>query len=147
MAQMDNRTRAALVKLIDSQDTCTLMTVDENGVPLARPMANSNTGKSVDLWFATSAASNKVRHVNANGMVGIYVYNPETWQYASIMCEAEVVTCEETRAEFWEDEFTNWWSGPDDPDYVLLKCTAKSVVFCCEELESGAKQYEIEAEG
>ncbi len=119
-----------LWEILDEADVDLLVTVGDDGFPYIRPMtllAYEEEGGI--LWFATSRVSRKVSHIERNPRVTAFFLALEKDAYATFLGEAEVVDDPELKREFWEEDWAEFWEGPDDPDYVLLRVRSKRAQF------------------
>ena len=92
----------------------------ENGEPWLRVMWAPKVDDDFTVWYATSASSNKIRHIKSDPNVCAVFYNEA--KVIRVKGTAEVVTDDGIRAELWEDEWARYWpNGKEDPDYVLIK--------------------------
>jgi general stress protein 26 len=122
----------AIRKLIDEADAVYLATV-EGTRPHIRALLNlrrrdlyPRAGEFCRrergaLYFATSAASAKVRELRANHAAAAYYCGPGSVRGVSVAGEMEVLAEPELKRTLWEDAWSIYWTGPDDPDYVVLR--------------------------
>jgi general stress protein 26 len=98
-----------------------LATVTEDGKPWVRHVLMVGE-KDFTMKFTTSMKSRKVNHIKNNGEVHILcgVSSLETAkQYLQIQGKAIISSDAALRKEMWKDFMTKYFSGPDDPDYVV----------------------------
>ncbi len=124
------RSEDELWKVVDEADLDLLITQGEDGFPHIRPMTllAYEEDRGV-LWFATSRNSRKVSHIRRNPKVAAFFAVLEEGAFASFFGEGEVVEDPVLKGSFWEDQWREFWEGPDDPDYVLLKIKAHRAQF------------------
>jgi general stress protein 26 len=84
------------------------------------------------LWFATFKESRKALQVAANPEAHLClgvddVMKPESW--LQIEGRAEMLDDPETRHLWWLDMFQAYFSGPDDPNYVVCKVTPSRIEY------------------
>ena len=101
-----------------------LATVEE-GVPWVRPMVTSRIDDSGAIWYPTRISTTKVRQVRENPHVCIAAYHQGV--YLRIFGRAEVVDDKVMKLQLWDENWTAYFAGVDDPEYVLLKVTPERV--------------------
>jgi general stress protein 26 len=111
---------------------CALATVTEDGKPWVRYMILS-ADQHLTMWGATFAGFRKVAQIRRNPEVHLTTgaKDLETAQsYLQIQARAEILTDAETKKAFWNDYLKNIFSGPDDPNYVVLRITPYRIEYC-----------------
>ncbi len=124
------RSEGELWKVVDEADLDLLITQGEDGFPHIRPMTllAYEEDRGV-LWFATSRNSRKVSHIRRNPKAVAFFAVLKEGAFASFFGEGEVVEDPVLKNSFWEDQWREFWEGPHDPDYVLLKIKARRAQF------------------
>jgi general stress protein 26 len=109
--------------MVKDIDFCMLTTIDEDGDPHSRPMSsNGDIDPDGDLWFFTSASSQKVSEVESSPKVNVSFADPENQRYVSVTGVAHLVRDREKIDELWRPEFKMWFpKGKDDPEVALLR--------------------------
>ena len=108
-----------------------LATITEDGKPWVRyvtPFMDAN----MTIWVATFAASRKVGHIKKNPEVHLTVgvTSMETAEsYLQIQGRAEVLTDAATKKAAWSDLLKGIFSGPDDPNYNVIKITPYRIEY------------------
>jgi general stress protein 26 len=108
-----------------------LATITEEGKPWVRyvtPLMDEN----MTIWMATFAASRKVGHIKKNPEVHLTVgvTSMETAKsYLQIQGRAEVLTDAATKQAAWGDHLKGIFSGPDDPNYNVIKITPHRIEY------------------
>jgi len=126
------------LKLFQSQPYVILTTVDENGYPQARAMANlRQTGMvegnpfaadSLDTAFGTSAWRTKIVQLGKNPKASIYILDAKTYQAASVLGTIEIVNDPEIKKTYWSKSFSAIYpQGPTSPDYTILRFKAEAL--------------------
>ncbi len=72
-------------------------------------------------YFSTSGASSKVAAVRAHPGVAVYYCDPERTRGVTLGGEMEVLHEPDLKRALWDESWRIYWSGPDDPDYVVLR--------------------------
>jgi general stress protein 26 len=110
---------------------CALATVAEDGKPWVRYMM-VYTDEHMTMWGATFASFRKVGQIRKNPEVHLTTgaKDMETAQsFLQIQAKAEVVTDAATKKAMWSDYLKNIFSGPDDPNYVIIKITPYRIEY------------------
>ncbi|MGI8705656.1 MAG: pyridoxamine 5'-phosphate oxidase family protein [Sphingomicrobium sp.] len=106
-----------------------LVTVDEDGMPRARPVGVADPKDDWSLWISTRRGSRKTQQIAANPKAALHFgfddtpNNHENSFYASFMGLAEVFTDAETiRAYGPSEKYRSLWPDyPNDMSLVRLK--------------------------
>ncbi|UCE20285.1 MAG: pyridoxamine 5'-phosphate oxidase family protein [Gemmatimonadota bacterium] len=78
------------------------------------------------LYVNTFVQSRKVAQIKADPNVHVILGadpNDMEHAYLNIAAAAEVLDDAETKKRFWSDQLKAYFSGPDDPNLVVLKIT------------------------
>ncbi|MHC4511240.1 MAG: pyridoxamine 5'-phosphate oxidase family protein [Planctomycetota bacterium] len=108
-----------------------LATITEDGKPWVRyvtPIMDEN----MIIWVGTFAASRKVGHIEKNPEVHLTVgvTSMETAEsYLQIQGRAEVLTDAATKKAAWSDLLKGAFTGPDDPNYNVIKITPYRIEY------------------
>jgi general stress protein 26 len=108
-----------------------LATITEDGKPWVRyvmPVMDQN----LTIWMATFEGSRKVAHIKKNPEVHLTVgvTSMETAEsYLQIQGRAEVLTDAATKKAFWSDHLKGIFTGPDDPNYNVVKITPYRIEY------------------
>lgn len=105
-----------------------LTTMDENGQPVSRPMAQQEVEFDGDLWFFAERDSRKVAHIRSDPRVNVTLASGSTW--ISIRGTAVVVDDNTKANDLWNQWVEAWLpQGPSDPSVVLLKVSAEGAEY------------------
>ena len=97
----------------------------KDGKPWVRYVTTTGT-EELTLYVNTFSQSRKVAQVRANPNVHVILGGSAddlNRPYLNIEAAAEVLEDDETKKKLWHDELKNYFSGPDDPNLVVLKIT------------------------
>lgn len=126
----DAQVLKAVAELIGDCPTCTLVTVDENGLPVARQMSDNNTGHESSLWLHTSVRTRKVAHLRVNPNAGLNYFNYQDLKSVYVTATCAFISDPRLRAEHFRKSLLRYFpAGPEDPAYVLLEFTPTSFVY------------------
>ena len=121
---------------IKRQKVSFVCSVDENGIPNVKAMLKPR--KQVGLkvfYFSTNTSSMRVKQYLDNPNASIYFYHKGLIRYEGVMLTGtmEVMTDQETKEMLWRKGDTMFYKkGVTDPDYCVLKFTAKSGRYYCD---------------
>ncbi|WP_040227372.1 pyridoxamine 5'-phosphate oxidase family protein [Bhargavaea cecembensis] len=114
-------------KILDGSMVGTMATV-QDGKPFSRYMTFFNDG--LTLYTATSKKTDKVDELESNPYTHILIgYDGDGFgdDFLEILATVSVTDEEGLIDKVWNDAMKGWFSGPDDPDLVILKVTPESM--------------------
>lgn len=118
-----------VLHMLEKHTVGTLATIS-NGKPFSRFMLFFH--EDVTLYAVSNKNTHKVEDVESNPAVHILL-GLDAKNYSQPYCEFEaratVEDSPELRERFWDDTLKEWMSGPNDPDYVLLKFTPTRIRY------------------
>ena len=120
--------REKLYEFIEKQKTAFIASVDEDGFPNMKAMFAPRKVEGDCLYFTTNTSSLRVQQFMQNPKASIYFYNRGRFRYEGIMLigTMEVLQDAEIKQEIWRTGDTMFYrKGVTDPDYCILKFTAK----------------------
>ncbi|WP_297421405.1 pyridoxamine 5'-phosphate oxidase family protein [Clostridium sp.] len=117
--------------LIDKQSVAFISSVDEDGFPNNKAMLPPRKREGIKiLYFTTNTSSMRVRQYRENPKACIYFCDKRFFRGVMLKGTMEVLEDKETKKMIWRDGDTMYYPlGVDDPDYCVLKFTAKSGRF------------------
>lgn len=107
------------LELLRTIHTGVLVTHGAGGALKGRPLSIAHVEDDGALWFFTSAQSGKVNEL-ANDRRAL-VSLAEADKYVVLDGEVELVKDAQKARALWKESFRIWYSGPDDPNLVLLR--------------------------
>jgi len=131
----EKKARQLSLGLIESSGLAYLGTVDGDGYPQIRAMANLKckaeypeleqvfAGHEGDflMYFATGTRSVKMGHIKANPKVSIYFCDAKGMQTLLLGGTAKAVSDEKLKKAIWQDRWTKHFEGGvDDPEYAVI---------------------------
>ena len=128
-------TRDELFKFIADQKTAFLGSVNEGGYPVIRAMLAPRVIDGNDVYFSTNTSSKKVKQYLENNKACAYFYKRGRFKYQGAALLGEVQVCEDqpTKELIWRfGDKLFYKQGVTDPDYCVLKLTAKSAEYYCD---------------
>lgn len=114
-------------KILDESFIGTMATV-QNGKPFSRYMTFFND--EFTLYTATSRQTDKVDELEDNPNTHILIgYDGDGFNdaYLEVMGTVKISDDEGMKKKVWSDQMKAWFTGPEDPDLVILKVTPESM--------------------
>ena len=130
-----------IIEVIEQAQLGSLATI-KDGKPWVRYLLIHH---DKDLVFYTNTFTNsrKVEQINKNNNIHITIGagDPKNWQvaYVNIQATAQVLTDLETKKKCWCDMLKQFLSGPEDPNYVVIKIFPQVIEY----MSPGAHKPEI----
>ena len=120
-----------LREMLKDIDFCMLTTVDEKDGLHSRPMSlNGEVDEAGNLWFFTSASSQKVSEVGRTPRCNASFAKPDDNRYVSISGRAEISRDRKKIEELWKPELKIWFpEGTDEPDLALLRVAIEKAEY------------------
>lgn len=117
----------ALVKSINVAIFCTELTK----APLqSRPMSVQDVDDEGNLWFISSATSNKNFEILKDDQVQLFFANKSTSEYLSIYGNATIYTDQQKIDELWSPVAKAWFEeGKKDPKVTVIKVTPSDAYY------------------
>lgn len=127
---------AKIEKFIKKQNVSFICSVDENGYPNMKAMLKPRKVDGLkEFYFSTNTSSLRVKQFQNNSNASIYFYRKGFVKYTGVMLvgKMEVLTDRKTKDMIWRKGDTIFYKkGVADPDYCVLKFTAKSGRYYCD---------------
>ncbi|MEI2665375.1 pyridoxamine 5'-phosphate oxidase family protein [Rossellomorea sp. LJF3] len=118
-----------ITELFSHHKIGTLATIRDNK-PYSRFMMFDHD--DLTLYTATNEHAHKAEDIAQNPHVHIllgYDRDSDHEHYVEIEAEASVEDSPELKSKFWKEELKHWIASPDDPEYLLLKLTPKTILY------------------
>lgn len=124
----DDSDRAKVASLMDGIKFAMLITIDDEGSFVGRPMAHQDVEFDGDLWFVSSRTARKVHQINANPHVAVMLSSSDSW--VSISGRAETVDDPAKLEDVWSTDMEAWFpGGPDLESVTLIKVSGESAEY------------------
>lgn len=106
---------------------CTLSLIDEEGFPTASIMMPSRSEDINWITFGTMLDENRAKRAAKDNKASVCF---ATAAYCiNLVGEVEVITADEVKRDMWYDGLVHHFTGPDDPNYCVLKFNTKRYKF------------------
>ena len=102
---------------------CTLSLIDEDGFPTMSILTPSKSDGINWVTLCTKLDENRARRA-ANCKSAAICFGSDEY-CINLVGEIEVITSADTKREMWYDALKYHTTGPDDPNYCVLKFTTK----------------------
>ncbi|MFB1082938.1 pyridoxamine 5'-phosphate oxidase family protein [Jeotgalibacillus sp. JSM ZJ347] len=129
-----------ILNVLENNKTGTLATV-KNNRPHSRYMTFYNEGYV--LHTPTSVDTHKAEEIDENPFVHVLLgYEGDGYadSYVEVEGTAVIRDSQEMKEKLWNDRFSNWFEGPDDPKYVVLEIEPTSIRL----MNSGEKPQSLD---
>lgn len=106
---------------------CTLSLIDEEGFPTASIVTPSKSEGISWITFGTMLNEDRAKRSAKCSRASVCFGTSE--YCINLVGEIEVITSEDAKQEMWYDGLSHYFTGPDDPNYCVLKFTTKRYKF------------------
>lgn len=112
--------------LVDSCGIAMLGSTDANGYPNIKAMMKVETEGIKTIWFSTNTSSKRISQFKENPKACVYFHNEPNFQGLLLVGEIEILNDSHSRRRLWKEGWEVYYPlGIDDPDYSVLRFTAK----------------------
>jgi len=102
---------------------CTLSLIDKDGFPTASIVSPSKSEGINWITFDTMLDENRAKRAAKCNRASVCFSTPE--YCINLVGEIEVITDADVKRDTWYDGLSHHFTGPDDPNYCVLKFTTK----------------------
>lgn len=102
-----------------------------DGKPWVRYMAMQSE-KDLTLYSTSFASSRKIDQLGKDNNVHVaFGADPKNWMlpFVNIEGTAEILTDIETKKKCWSKMLEQFFKGPEDPEYVVIKILPKTIEY------------------
>ncbi|MCL2148520.1 MAG: pyridoxamine 5'-phosphate oxidase family protein [Methanomassiliicoccaceae archaeon] len=100
-----------------------LALIDEDGRPTASTLTIAKADGIKWVTFCTSLGRDSAKRAGRCGRASVCVNSSE--YNITLVGRVEVLTDPEVKRDMWFPPMEGHWSGPDDPDYCVLRFTTE----------------------
>ena len=97
-----------------------MITLDENGLPMARAMDPFQPEQDFTIWFGTNPYSRKVKQIQNNPVVTLYYLDTDASGYVVIHGTAQLVDDANEKNIHWKEAWNAFYPDKNE-DYLLIK--------------------------
>ncbi|MDL2229001.1 pyridoxamine 5'-phosphate oxidase family protein [Treponema sp. OttesenSCG-928-L16] len=114
--------------LIDNQKVSFISSVDEEGFPNTKAMLPPRKREGIkNIYFSTNTSSMRVSQYRKNSKACVYFFDKRFFRGVMLKGTMEVLEDQKHKDMLWDEGDTMYYpQGVSDPDYCVLKFTAKS---------------------
>ena len=121
---LDIKIKNAARDIIASANTCALITLDENNIPMVRTMDPFQPESDFTIWFGTNSKSRKVIQLKNNPTVTLYYPEKNNSGYVVLHGEAKLIDDPKEKENHWKPQWKAFY--PDKSEgYLLIKVVPK----------------------
>jgi len=107
-------------EIILSAGNCTLITLDNEGVPRARIMDPFSPEEDFVVWFGTNSKSRKVDQIKNDTRVSLFYFDSNTTDYVLIHGKAQLVNDPFEKDKRWKAKWNDFYPNRTE-GYLLIK--------------------------
>ena len=129
-----------IIKVIKEYPVGSIATI-KDGKPWVRYMA-MQAESDLTLYTTVFVSSRKIGQIRENNNVHItFGVDNKNWErpYINVEATAEILTDLETKKKCWCDILSQFFKGPEDPNYVVVKITPSFIEY----MSPGVHQPEV----
>ena len=115
-----NKLTTAAKEIMNSANTCALISIDNSGIPRVRMMDPFPPENDFTVWFGTNPKSRKVDQIRNNPIVTLYYVESNESGYVTIHGKASIINDEAEKQNRWKEEWNAFYQNKTD-DYILIK--------------------------
>ncbi len=116
-----------IVKIISNHRTGVLSSVEKNK-PHSRYMTFYHD--DLTLYTPTKMNTEKIDEIKKNPSVSVLLGYEDKGQndtYVEISGTSEITNSQRLKKQYWEDSFSQWFDGPEDPNYAFLQIQPETI--------------------
>ena len=118
-----------LKELSEKARICMFCTDLESLPVKGRPMSVQEVDEEGNLWFISSAESNKNFDIGADDRVQLYFMNNSNAEYLSIYGRARIYKDRATIEDKWSNMANAWFDGKNDPDVTIIRVSPEQTFY------------------
>lgn len=119
-SQTEERYTNIALQIINESSFCSLITIDEDGIPAARMMQTLPVGDDFVIWLGTKPNTQKVAQIKANSKVSVYYTDANSTAYVNVQGRADIITDRLSKEKYWKQGWEAYY--PDkEKDFALIK--------------------------
>ena len=124
---MTEDAKSTVKELRKNSDIAYLASINDEGYPVMRAMLVLEHDSLRTQYFSTNTSSKKIRYFMNNPKASVYYCRHEDYIGVLFAGEIQICTDQPTKDFLWREGFERYYpKGVTDPDYCVLKFTAKT---------------------
>ena len=104
-------------------EVCVISLIDEDGFPTMSTITPAKSDGVNWITFGTLLSHNRAKRTLANKKASV-CFDSNAY-CVNLVGEMEVITSPDVKKDMWYDGLAGFFTGPDDPEYCVLKFTTK----------------------
>jgi general stress protein 26 len=131
----DKSLKSKILNVMKGEKLASLATI-ASGRPWVRYAVSHNDGTDLNLYICTYKDSRKVGQIKKNPNVHITIGgNMDNLEapYVQIAARARVRADAQVRKRFWSEFMRKYYTGPDDPVYVVIEARPEFIEYMSSE--------------
>jgi general stress protein 26 len=121
-ANADQHLIAAAKEIMNSEGSCALISIDDEGIPRVRAMDPFAPEEDLTVWFGTNSRSRKVDQLKKDPRVTLYYLDEDASGYVIVQGVARLVNDTKEKDKRWKVEWEAFYSDKTK-DYLLIEVT------------------------
>jgi pyridoxamine 5'-phosphate oxidase len=117
-------TKKAIEHILKNATVLIFSYLDGQGAPLSRAMLVAARDGLKHVWFSTNTSSRHASLIQQRNTANVYCFDPVTFEGVMLSGEAFVENDPSLKRKVWTDSYKRYYSGIDDPDFLLLRFDA-----------------------
>jgi len=114
--------------LMQSSHYCALITLGDDGRPLARAMDPFEPTRDFHVWLGTNRRTHKIKQIQKDPRVTLYYFSPDSPGYVTILGSARIVDEAAAKKQYWKKEWADFYDdGAEGPEYILIEVIPQTV--------------------
>ena len=111
----------------DKDPYCVLALLDHEGNPTGSTLTAADAKGIKELYFSTSLSSRKVERIHQSNRASVCFSGMD--YNITLVGTIEICIGAQLKKEMWYDPLSHHFSGPEDPEYCVLKFTTERYSF------------------
>lgn len=118
-----------LKELAEKARTCMFATELEKLPITSRPMSLQECDEDGNLWFISSAASNKNFEITEDNRVQLFFMNTSNSEYLSVFGTACIYKDKNTIEDKWSPFANAWFEGKEDKNVTIIRVAPEQTYY------------------
>jgi general stress protein 26 len=136
----NNKLEQTIIKALDDNKFGSFGTIEAGNKPKVRYMAVFHDG--LHIYLATNRKTHKVEELKDNPNAFLLLGYEQGGGKDVLEIEAKVTVTKDDslRSKLWNQSLEDWFTGPEDPDYVVLELEPARIEYMGKNKEHGVWQ-------
>jgi general stress protein 26 len=112
-------------RAVKEQGYCVLALIDADGYPTAATISPSRIDGVKCVTFCTGTTCNWAKRIEKCSRASVCFNSGDEQYNITLVGDIELLTDSAVKQEMWYDGMGSYFSGPDDPNYCVLRFTTR----------------------